>query len=96
LGLNDAIRAFQFVEKNGKPGELYNVLTENYTVRDMVEAIKSFIPDVKIQLTKSPILNQKSYFVSDKKFRERGFVPQDKVKECIGETLKLFRAIKNE
>ncbi|MEK6846227.1 MAG: NAD-dependent epimerase/dehydratase, partial [Nanoarchaeota archaeon] len=36
LGLNDAIRAFQFVEKNGTPGELYNVLTENYTVRDMV------------------------------------------------------------
>ncbi len=96
LGLNDAIRAFQFVEKQGKPGELYNVLTENYTVRDMVEAIKSFIPEVKIQLTKSPILNQKSYFVSDKKFRELGFVPQDKVRECIGETLKLFRSIKNE
>ncbi|MBI4980241.1 SDR family NAD(P)-dependent oxidoreductase [Candidatus Woesearchaeota archaeon] len=96
LGLNDAIRAFQFAEKNGQPGELYNVLTDNYTVRDMVEAISSFIPDVKIQLTKSPILNQKSYFVSDQKFRKLGFVPQDKVKECIWETLKLFKAIKNE
>ncbi len=95
LGLNDAIRAFQFVEKNGKSGELYNVLTENYTVRDIIEAIKNFLPETKIGLTKSPILNQKSYFVSDKKFRELGFLPQDKVKECIGETLKLFKAIKN-
>lgn len=96
LGLNDAIRAFEFIEKKGKPGELYNTLTGNYTVREIVDTIRKFIPNLKIEMTKSPILNQKSYFVSDKKIKSLGFVSKDNLSENIKQTIELFKGIKNE
>ena len=96
LGLGDAIRAFEFIEKNGKGGERYNVLTNNYTVKDVVETIKKFIPELKIETTKSPILNQKSYEVSDAKVRALGFLPQDNLSEEIQKTIKLLEVIKND
>lgn len=96
IGLNDAIRAFEFIEKEGKPGELYNTLTENYTVRQIVDAIKLFKLETKIKITNSPILNQKSYFVSNKKITGIGFTFKDDLTKIIGETVKLFEAIKNE
>jgi UDP-glucose 4-epimerase len=96
LGLDDAIRSLEFIEKHGNPGELYNVLTENYTVQEMVDAIRKWEPTLQTIITKSPILNQKSYFVSDKKVRDLGFVPRDSLSEEVRKTLELFKAIKNE
>ena len=96
LGLNDAIRAFEFIEKNGKAGELYNTVTRNYALQDIIDAIKSFIPDVKISITKPPILNQKSYIVSNKKILDLGFSFDDSLSESIRETVELFGAIKND
>lgn len=96
LGLNDCISAFFFIEKKGVPGELYNVLTENYTVKDIVDTIKSFIPETKIEITKSPILNQKSYEVSNNKIKGLGFQFKDVLSKEIGDTIKLFKAIKNK
>lgn len=95
LGLYDDLRAFAFLEKHGKPGEIYNVLSGNFTVRQMIDSIKLFIPDVKIQMTKSPILNQKSYEVSNKKIRELGFDFKDKLTGGIKSTLGFFRPFKN-
>ncbi|MBI4149346.1 NAD(P)-dependent oxidoreductase [Candidatus Woesearchaeota archaeon] len=93
LGLNDAARAFAFIEQHGKAGELYNVVTENYTVRQVVDAIRAVVPDVQIQLTKSPILNQKSYHVASGKIRKLGFAYVDNLDEQIKNTINLFRGI---
>jgi len=96
LGLNECSKAFSFLEKNGKSGELYNVLTGNYTVRNILDYIKAHIPDIKIKMTKSPILNQKSYEVSEDKIRKLGFSYKDNISESIKSTVKLFQAIKND
>lgn len=95
LGLDDAISSFMFVEEKGVPGELYNVLTKNYTVQEMIDKIRKVVPDLKVEITKSPILNQKSYNVSDKKIRELGFVPKDNIEDSVKDTINLFKAIKN-
>lgn len=95
LGLNDAIRAINFVIEKGQPGEVYNVLTANHTVREIVEKIKMFKPNLEIQLVNSPILNQKSYTVSNEKFCKLGFEFKDDLKKEIGETVELFKAITN-
>lgn len=95
LGLNDAIRVFLFIENNGKPGQIYNVLTNNYTVREVIDTIKYYIPNLKIEMTSSPILNQKSYFVSNKKFTDLGFEFNDNLEDYIKENIELFKAIKN-
>jgi len=95
LGLSDAIRAYEFVEKFGKSGEIYNVLTKNYTIMEIVDAIKKFKPELKVEITKSPLLNQKSYEVSCEKFKQLGFEFQDDLEEFLGEEIKLFESVKN-
>ncbi|MCK4669645.1 MAG: SDR family oxidoreductase [Nanoarchaeota archaeon] len=96
LGLKDCLRAFAFLEQNGKPGELYCVLTENYTVRNMIDTIKEFIPGLEVKLTPAPILNQKSYEVSDQKVRALGYTPTSYLFTEIEATIELFKAIRNE
>lgn len=95
LGLDDCIRAYEFLEKNGKPGEIYNVVTKNFEMREIIDAVKSAAPNVKIEITKSPLLNQKPYHVGDNKIRELGFVPKDDLQKDIKETVDLFKAINN-
>lgn len=95
LGLSDAIRAYEFVEKNGKPGELYNVLTKNYTVNEIVEAIRKHNPKLNTIITKSPLLNQKSYEVAGDKFRALGFEIKDDIVEFLGEEIRLLEGIDN-
>lgn len=95
LGLYDDIRAFAFLEKHGKAGEIYNVVTENYKMGEVIETIKKFIPDMKIEITKSPMLNQKPYEVSNKKIRNLGFEFRDNLSGAVEKTLRLFKGIRN-
>ncbi len=95
LGLDDEIRAFEFVENNGNPGEIYNVLTRNFTMNEIIQAIRKRKPEVKIEITKSPILNQKPYEVSCKKFCSLGFTFKDKLEDYLDEGFKLLGSIKN-
>ncbi|MEK6872573.1 MAG: NAD(P)-dependent oxidoreductase [Nanoarchaeota archaeon] len=94
LGLADCINAFEFLEKNGKPGEIYNVLTDNFSINKIIDSIKKF-RDVKIEITKNPLLNQSPYEVSNDKIKKLGFEFKDNLKESIEETIKLFESIKN-
>ncbi|MFH1711524.1 MAG: NAD-dependent epimerase/dehydratase [Nanoarchaeota archaeon] len=95
LGLGDTIRAMIFIEDNGIPGQLYNVVSYNHTVGQIVDTIKKFVKDVKIEITKAPIINQESYEVSNKKITSLGFVFSDDIEKSVQETLELFGAIKN-
>lgn len=95
LGLNDAISAFMFLEEKGKSGEIYNVVTKNYSMGDIIETIKKHAPDTKIEITKSPLLNQKPYHVNDDKIRALGFDYKDDLSEAVGKTIQLFKGIKN-
>ncbi|MEK6914072.1 MAG: NAD(P)-dependent oxidoreductase [Nanoarchaeota archaeon] len=96
LGLNDCINAYKFFENNGKIGEVYNVLTKNYEMREIINVIQKFVPEVKIEITKSPLLNQKAYHVSDEKIRAIGFAPNDNLENGIKETIELFKGISND
>tara|TARA_Y100000310_G_scaffold167546_2_gene167401 strand:+ start:40029 stop:42038 length:2010 start_codon:yes stop_codon:yes gene_type:complete len=93
LGLNDDIKAFEFMEKNGKSGEIYNVVTKNYTMKEVIESIKKVLPDTRIEITKSPLLNQKPYHASNKKIIDLGFEFKDDLDEMIKETIELFSNI---
>ena len=95
LGLNDAIRAYEFVEKYGKSGELYNVLTKNYTINEIVVAIKQHKPDLKVTITKSPLINQKSYEVNYNKFKGLGFEFKDDLLKFLGGEISWLGSINN-
>jgi UDP-glucose 4-epimerase len=94
LDLGDAIRALEFVVKSHQfDNQIYNVLTENTTVQEIVDIIRLHIPDVQISLVDSQIMNQLSYMVSNDKFRDLGFHYEGKLKQGIAETIGLIRGV---
>jgi UDP-glucose 4-epimerase len=93
LDLTDAIRAIAFVIRQDLfDGRVYNVLTVNATVRDIVECIREFVPHVQLSFVNSPIMNQLSYEVSCRRFLDRGFTFAGDMRRGIGETIGLLRA----
>jgi len=74
LDLGDAVRALKFVlETDRFDNEIYNVLTLNATVNDIVKVIQSYMPEVHVEYVESRIMNQLSYTVSNEKFSALGF-----------------------
>ena len=74
LDLGDAVRAVLFVLAGGRfDNRIYNVVTDNATVSDIVEAIREFVPGLRIDLVDSPAMNELSYVVLAEKFRALGF-----------------------
>jgi nucleoside-diphosphate-sugar epimerase len=93
LDLSDAVRAIRFFldEKGRLDNEIYNVLTDNTTVGAIVERIRSLIPDTKVNLVDSRIMNQLSYTVANEKMRKRGFAFEGNLDKAIGESVALLR-----
>jgi UDP-glucose 4-epimerase len=93
LDLEDAVRAIRFfMEKKSRlDNEIYNVLTDNTTVGAIVERIRTLIPDTKIDLVESRIMNQLSYTVSNDKMRKLGFEFEGNLDTAIEASVKLLR-----
>jgi len=88
LSLTDGVNALNFViEKELFDNSIYNVLTDNLSVKDIVSKIKKHIKDVKINFVDSKIMNQLSYDVSSKKFIDAGFTYSANLDSEIYETL---------
>jgi UDP-glucose 4-epimerase len=74
LDLNDAVNAMSFIIKNNIfDGEIYNILTNNLTVKQVVNTIKKNIKKIKIKFVNNQIMNQLSYEVLNFKFKKKGF-----------------------
>jgi UDP-glucose 4-epimerase len=92
LDLSDASRAIAFIiEKDLFGGRLYNVLTHNATVRQVVDTIREFVPELEVSFVDNKIMNQLSYEVSCKRFLAEGFVFSGNLRRAIGETIGLLR-----
>jgi len=92
LDLLDASRAIELIIKNNIfDGRIYNVLTNNSTVREVVDVIREFIPDLEVGFVDSKIMNQLSYEVLDNRFKSQGFTSAGSLKRGIGETISLLK-----
>ncbi len=92
LDLLDASSAIAFIIREKLfDGRIYNVLSQNLTVRDIVEAIRRFVPELEIGFVDSPIMNQLSYEVSCDRFMGKGFTFAGDLHRGIGETVALLR-----
>ena len=91
LSLGDAIRAIRFVISNKLfDGEIYNVVTNNFTVNDILEQIKKY-SDINIRFVNSTIMNQLSYTVLADKIKEKGFIPTGDIALDIKETMGILK-----
>ena len=92
LDLTDASRSLTFITKNDVfDGRIYNILTLNATVRQIVETIKQFVPELEVSFVNSPIMNQLSYEVSSKRFESLGFNFSGNLTQRIGESISWLR-----
>lgn len=92
LDLSDAVQAIILIMEQGLyDGEIYNVLTHNLTVRDVVDEIKKHVPSLEIDFVSHKIMNQLSYNVSCAKFEAKGFVPKGSIHNGIASTIALLK-----
>jgi nucleoside-diphosphate-sugar epimerase len=96
LGINDAVNSIKFfINKEIFQGDIFNVVTSNYTVQEVIDSIKKYIKGVKINLVETQIMNQLSYEVSTKKLESLGFTLQDDLDTGIKETITLLKHANN-
>lgn len=92
LTLEDAVAAIFFIIRNNLfDRKIYNVLTENLTVYDIIQHIKEYIPQLEIEYVDTEIMNQLTYEVSHQRFKKQGFEFTGSVGKSIGETIELLK-----
>lgn len=88
LDLVDASRAITFIIKNDLfNGSIYNVLTLNTSVREIVDILREFVPELEVSFVENKIMNQLSYEVSCERFINEGFAFVGDLRRGIGETI---------
>ena len=93
LDLGDAVAALKLIiNLDLFDGGLYNVVTANATVRNIVDAISSHVPAVTIEYVDSPIMNQLSYTVKNNRFADLGFKFEGSIDQGISDTISLLRS----
>ena len=92
LDLGDAARAIIYTIKNDMfDGNIYNVLTHNLTVKEVIDVIRKRIKNLEINFVDSKIMNQLSYNVSCDKIEAKGFTPAGSIENGIFETIDMLR-----
>lgn len=91
LCLNDFVRLIISIinkEINIKYNDTYNVLTHNFKLNQIVDILRSVKPNIKIKFVKSPLINQKTYLVSNDKIKKTKFRFTGNLRKSIVQTLK--------
>ena len=94
LSLKDAFKVFKFtIENDLFKNDIYNALSENCTVKQIISKIKKFKNKIKIKFVNSKIMNQLSYHVDKRKLNNEGLKLNNKIINDIKDTMKLFKNI---
>jgi len=91
LSLKDAFKVFEFtINKNLFKNEIYNAVSENCTVNQIIQKIKKYKKKIKIKFVYAEIMNQLSYHVDKKKLNKEGLYLKNKISNDIKDTIKLL------
>jgi len=94
LSLKDAFKVFKFcIEKDFFCNDIFNVLSGNFTVNQILSKIKKYKKNISIKLVSSPIMNQLSYHVSQNKINKFGLILKYDIEKDIKDTIKLLSNI---
>ena len=94
LSLKDSFKLFKFtIEKDLFNNDIYNALSENCTVNQIIQKIKKFKKNIKIKFVSSEIMNQLSYHVDKRKLNNEGLILNNKIENDVKDTIKLLMYI---
>lgn len=97
LSLSDLNKSLKFIINNSKvmfSGEIFNIVSLNATVLDIIKVIKRF-KRIKMIFVNHKIMNQLSYEVSVKKINDKGLFLKDDLNIHISNTIKKFSNLKS-
>ena len=95
LSLKMLLNYFKFcIENDFFENDIYNVVSNNFTVNQIINKIKKLKKGIKIAYVNSAIMNQLSYHVDKKKLSKRGLFLDSSLDRDIANTLNLFKNIK--
>ena len=95
LSVKDAFKVFKLtIEKDLFKNDIYNVVSANHTVAQILNKIKKNIRNIKIRFVKTKIMNKLSYKVSNDKIKKEGIFLSNNIDKEIIDTINLFRNIK--
>ena len=96
LAVSDAVQAFRLVlEKNAFKRQVLNVVTLNATVAEIVDEIRTNVPDLTVNLVDTKIMNQLSYEVSSARFQALGYKFTGDLKHDVSESVALLRRVRS-
>jgi UDP-glucose 4-epimerase len=91
LALEDATRAVRFIiDRELYSPDVVNIVSNNQTVREVVESIRLHVPDCQVDLVDNKIMNQLSYKVKNTKLTSAGFIPEGQLAQGVAATIKLI------
>jgi len=94
LSLVDAFKVFKFtIEKDLFKNDIYNALSENCTVSQILQKIRKSKKNIKVKFVSSKIMNQLSYHVAKDKLNNEGLYLKNKIIYDIEDTMKLLKNI---
>ena len=94
LSLTDAFKVFKFtIEKDLFKNDIYNALSENCTVNQILQKIRKFKKNIKVKFVSSKIMNQLSYHVAKDKLDNEGLYLKNKIIYDIDDTMRLLKNI---
>jgi hypothetical protein len=72
---------------------VYNVLTENLTVEQIIGFIGKYAPVPKIEYVDTEIMNQLSYEVLNERFKMKGFEFKGSIERSVADTVELLQGV---
>ena len=95
LDLGDAVEAIRFIlQRDLFDRRIYNVVTVNASVQEIVGLIEKYVPDVSVQYVDTEIMNQLSYHVLNTRFTNLGFQFRGSLERGINSTLELLKGLR--
>ena len=94
LSVRDSFKVFKFcIEKNFFKNDIFNALSGNFTVRQILNKIKKYKKKISVKYVDTPLLNQLSYHVDQSKIKKFGLRLNADIAKDIKDTLYLFKNI---
>ena len=94
LDIEDAVKGVAFILKNELfENEIYNLVTLNATVEDIINEIRKNISDLKISFVKSDAMNTLSYDVNCEKIRGIGIVSTGSLERGVRDTVQMLSGV---
>lgn len=92
LHIDDCARLMAHIVENELfDGKVYNAVSCNLTVREVVKEISSHIPSLKINFVEHEIMNQLSYEVLNSSLKDKEFVFKGNIRDGIFDTINLLQ-----